>query len=629
MLVIVGSLVGSWLVITETRADSSEAINTAVSASNLEYQVHFVEVSANALAGAPASQALNKTLLSGVSGVRLAESKWTASTSLHVGVNQYLATVDQFESLISAGQGSEAAAFEENTLQPVSSAIEFRLASDAGNKLKVAQASTVYANDWSDATRWGSLALLAVLMGLLWFFHLKGEIEKRKIIEKQERRFRTMIDQGGDAFLLVDWDGVIIFSNDSSQQILCTSTALHVGTLLSEVAADVGQPELLDIFSLVRDYPEKSLTESMVVGADEPRIIEVTATSQLHDPTVLAVVLNVRDITERRLTKAALERSDRLLSDLIHHAPVLIYIKDLDGRYTRVNSAFLKATAMSEADVLGTTSAALFRPEDAKLIATGDNQALYSGAYEAEEEILVNGNLRVFLTSRFPLLDELEVPYAVAGVSIDITDRIRLQEVEQRLNAATIYGLDALVDSKDGLISRWNPAAESMFGYSAEEIIGKPVSVLVVDSENESVLAIITRLSAGEIVQGVELVGLRKDGTTFIGSLTAVPLRDSGGSQLGVSSIIHDISREHHRGNDVLALARLDPLTGLANRASLIEQLSSLLLAHDKSDVTEGDPPVLVMIGMDRFKAINAALGQDIGDRLLQLVAERIKSITS
>ena len=535
VLIILITLVGSWLIIAQTRAHSSKDIDNAIFASNMTYQVHLVAVGSAGLAAAPGNQVLNSRLMSAVGNLRLAESRWVAPASLRAQLNQYLTSVNQFEALISTGQGNQASGFEEKVLQPMSSAIELRLSTNEVKKLKTAQASTVYANDLSDATRWGSLALLLAMIGLLWFLHHASEIEKRQIVEKQERRFRTMIEHGGDAFLLVNWGGVITFSSDSSQLILRTSRALHPGMLLSDIAEDVGQSRLLDIFSLVLEYPEKSLTESMVVGTDEPRIMEVTATNRLKDSTVSAVVLNVRDITERRLTKAALERSDRLISDLIHYAPVLISIKDLDGRYTRVNAAWLKATGWSEVDVLGSTSAELFRNEDAKLIAANDNRALYSGAYEAEEELFVNGDLRVFLTSRFPLLDELEAPYAIAAVSMDITERFRLQELEFRLDAATTYGLDALVDSKDGLISRWNPAAESMFGYKADEIIGKPVSVLVADHERDSVSAIQARLLAGEVVQSVQLLGLRKDGTTFTGSLTAVPLRNPAGSILGAA----------------------------------------------------------------------------------------------
>ena len=98
--------------------------------------------------------------------------------------------------------------------------------------------------------------------------------------------------------------------------------------------------------------------------------------------------------------------------------------------------------------------------------------------------------------------------------------------------------------SKDlnGLITTWNCGAEQLFGYTAEEVIGKPVTVVIPTDHHNEEPEILERIRRGERVDHYETVRLRKDGTLIDISLTVSPIKDASGRVIGASKIARDIT---------------------------------------------------------------------------------------
>jgi PAS domain S-box-containing protein len=99
-----------------------------------------------------------------------------------------------------------------------------------------------------------------------------------------------------------------------------------------------------------------------------------------------------------------------------------------------------------------------------------------------------------------------------------------------------------LIKSPDGVILSWNPAAERLFGYSAEEVLGKPVAVLVPPGRIAEERDILAAAMAGSAIIGLETERCRRDGSTIVVSLTVSPVRDAAGSVVSVSVIARDIT---------------------------------------------------------------------------------------
>jgi PAS domain S-box-containing protein len=136
----------------------------------------------------------------------------------------------------------------------------------------------------------------------------------------------------------------------------------------------------------------------------------------------------------------------------------------------------------------------------------------------------------------------------------------RLEGIEAGRDSQSLRLLSAIVNSSDdaivgktpdGMITSWNPAAERMYGYSAEEIVGQPVTVLCDPGHVGEIKEILDKIGRGERVLHQETVRRRKDGTIFPVSVTVSPVYGEGGRLVGVSSIARDISKQQRAAADV------------------------------------------------------------------------------
>ena len=132
------------------------------------------------------------------------------------------------------------------------------------------------------------------------------------------------------------------------------------------------------------------------------------------------------------------------------------------------------------------------------------------------------------------------------GISVfeDVTDLKQAEQASQRLAAIVESSGDAIV-SKDlnGVIASWNQGAERLFGYTAEETIGKSVTLLIPPERHDEEQSILERIRRGESIEHYETVRRRKDGSLLDISLTVSPIRDTKGNIVGASKIARDITR--------------------------------------------------------------------------------------
>ena len=129
---------------------------------------------------------------------------------------------------------------------------------------------------------------------------------------------------------------------------------------------------------------------------------------------------------------------------------------------------------------------------------------------------------------------------------------------------------DAIVTKDlDGIITSWNPAAERLYGYTAEEAIGRPISMLIPSSRPAELPSIMERLRRGERIQHVETTRLRKDGSTFEISLSLSPIRDGNGRIVGAAGIGREITDRRKAERERADL--------LARERSAREQLDAIL----------------------------------------------------
>jgi len=166
--------------------------------------------------------------------------------------------------------------------------------------------------------------------------------------------------------------------------------------------------------------------------------------------------------------------------------------------------------------------------------------------FSAEHGIVwPDGSIRYVAARGKVFCDDDGRPVRMTGITVDITER-KLAEME-RLQLATI-----VQSSDDGMISKsldsvvlsWNQAAERIYGYSAEEMIGENISKLVPQDLNDELSAIVERLKKGERIEQLETLRQCKSGAIIDVSLTVSPMRDNAGTVIGASTIVRDITKK-------------------------------------------------------------------------------------
>ena len=135
---------------------------------------------------------------------------------------------------------------------------------------------------------------------------------------------------------------------------------------------------------------------------------------------------------------------------------------------------------------------------------------------------------------------------------VEVNHDIGFQQPEiaaiRRLAAIVESSSDAIIGKDlNGIVTHWNHAAEAMFGYRAEEIVGRPIIMLFPPDRLAEEAMILERIRRGEKVEHYETVRQRKDGSTFPVSLTVSPILDESGAIVGASKILRDLSERHDR----------------------------------------------------------------------------------
>jgi PAS domain S-box-containing protein len=206
-----------------------------------------------------------------------------------------------------------------------------------------------------------------------------------------------------------------------------------------------------------------------------------------------------------------------------------------------------------------------------------------------------------FIPYPTPLYDASGALVGAVNMLVDISDH-KLADVQAQRLASIVESSDDGIISKDlnGIIASWNRGAQRVFGYTAEEMIGRSVSVLIPAGRENEEPAILKRIRRGERVDPYETVRQRKDGSLVDISLTVSPIRNATGEIIGASKVARDITeRRHARDQQQLLLKEMDHrIKNLFSVASSVVTLSAR---------SAGSPAELATSVRDRLNALARA----------------------
>jgi PAS domain S-box-containing protein/putative nucleotidyltransferase with HDIG domain len=246
------------------------------------------------------------------------------------------------------------------------------------------------------------------------------------------------------------------------------------------------------------------------------------------DQGAVVYALNVlRDVTEQRQTEDALQQSQAQSRLLLNTLPQKIFYKDRDCVYVSCNANFARDLGIAEDEITGHTDFDFFPQAMAEKYRADDQRLIAAGETEDIEEQYILGNRESWIhTVKTPMRDEKGEITGILGIFWDVTGIRRtaqaLAESEARFRGIAESAGDAIitVDGEEGVVTSWNPAAEAMFGYGKEEVIGQVMHEIIAPPRfREAARSGMGRLVATRegpmLGRTEEEVALHKNGTEF------------------------------------------------------------------------------------------------------------------
>ena len=257
--------------------------------------------------------------------------------------------------------------------------------------------------------------------------------------------------------------------------------------------------------------------------------------------------------------EAALERAERLANLLtLSYEPMLAW--RLDGSIEFWNAGAERLYGFAQDEAVGRTSHDLLRTEFPIDFADLRSQLEDRRDWLGELRHICKDGRKVVVESHMQLFSDNLVLEANRDITKPMEIEAALRESEQRLRwlASLVESSDDAIVSKnlDGIITSWNSGAERIFGYSASEAIGQPITLVIPQDRQSEEREILTRIRRGERIDHFETVRQRKHGSLIVVSLTVSPVKDANGKIVGASKIARDITEQKRNQELIVTLAR-------------------------------------------------------------------------
>jgi PAS domain S-box-containing protein len=392
-------------------------------------------------------------------------------------------------------------------------------------------------------------------------------------MERQSaERLANLLTLSYEPMLAWKLDGVIEFWNAGAERLYGFASGEAVGAISHALLHTEFPTEFAEVRSRLQN--DGHWSGALCHTCKDGREVIVDSRMQLlADDTVLEVN---RDVTE---LKAVVARQTMLLRDLsaaaakfealFNQSGIFAGIMDLQGYVREVNILALDGCGYTREQVVDRLfwETPWWRgSEEIKArirFATG--QAAAGLAFREELRYwAADGSERVVDFAMHPIRDQSGTVMFLHPTGIDVTERkaieaaLRQSENQLRWLASIVESSDDAIVSKnlDGIITSWNKGAERVFGYSAEEAIGQPITIVIPQDRQDEERTILTRIRRGERIDHFETVRQRRQGSLIIVSLTVSPVKNTEGEIVGASKIARDITGQKRSHEQIAFLAR-------------------------------------------------------------------------
>ena len=301
------------------------------------------------------------------------------------------------------------------------------------------------------------------------------------------------------------------------------------------------------------------------------RVFERVSRPQFIGARNVGRVWSVRDITVRRRAEEALRKQSEWLRVTLTSIGDGVITTDTASRVTSVNPVAERLTGWTQAEAHGILLGTIFRIVNETSRQLVENPAVTSmregrivGLANHTLLIARDGTERAIDDSAAPIRDESGALLGAVLIFRDVTQQRRAESARLRLAAIVDSSADAIVSKTlDGIIDSWNDGAQQIFGYTAEEAVGRSITMLLPKGHEQEEVEILRWMRRGENLAPIETIRVHKHGHLINVSVTTSPICDAAGNVVGASKIARDITTR--KRNEVIAGFLADSSAALVN----------------------------------------------------------------
>jgi len=412
----------------------------------------------------------------------------------------------------------------------------------------------------------------------------------------QRMGFEGLLEAVPDALVGVDESGVIRFVNRRAESLFGYAPGDLVGapleTLVPESLRQIHVKHREGYGSARGVRPmgtDLKLSGRRADGSEFPVDI---ALSPIEAGSGRLVIAAVRDMTDREEADKERERRNRL-SAVVESSGEAIISSTLEGIITSWNPAAERLYGYSSQESIGKPTGSLIpdgRTGELKAIMDNIRAGRTVESFETEC-VRKDGTLFPASLSLSPICATDGTVIGSSTIAHDVTEQRKAFGTAQLMEAVIEFSGEAIVTTTlDGIITSWNPAAGKLYGYSCDEIIGQSDKRLSPQDRRQEFGEALARIVAGDHVQILQTICVRKDGTDFPTVLTVSPIRDKDGAIVGASTISRDLTEQREAVD--------------AARSMIEASLDSLVAISPDGRITDANEATVKATGVPRNKLI-------------------------
>jgi PAS domain S-box-containing protein len=423
------------------------------------------------------------------------------------------------------------------------------------------------------------------------YLSLQADITERRMaadaLRQSEDKFRALFELANDAIFILDMEGNVIDVNRTAYERLGYTKE----EILSMHLSQLDHPDFRETIPQRIEHMQKHgwYQGDLAHLRKDGTVMPVEINARIMDIAGKKVILSsCRDITERKRAEEALRTSEERLNTILDNVGGAIFIKDAQYRYVYVNRKVCEVFGRRAEEIIGKSDRDFFSDGSVEEIMRSDRPVIERGETISREETgltFSSKEARTYWTVKLPLRDSAGAVTGLCGISTDITERKRAEEVKDRLLkaiAAATEGI-AITDDNDRFIYV-NDAHAGIYGYHPDELVGKSWRDTVSPDLQRTVEKALEETLHNRAV-GIwsgETPARRRDGTVIPTEVTATSRWGEAGTYLGHICIVRDITeRKRSEAQIMSALAEKEVLLKeihhrVKNNLNVIASLLSL-----------------------------------------------------